>query len=43
MDTASCEVAFEAKGYSRGAPEPGDAAARPDKRVTLTISMGDPG
>jgi hypothetical protein len=41
MEAAVCEVIFEASGYSQGAPATADA--RPDKKVRLKITMGDPG
>lgn len=40
MEAAETELTFFAAGYS--AP-PADAAARPDKRVKMTMSFGDPG
>lgn len=40
MESATCEVTLFARGYS--AP-PATPDAKPDKRITLRIKMGDPG
>lgn len=42
MEAATCELSFIATGYAAGPPAAG-GGAEPDKRVTMKITMGDPG